>query len=140
MQPPHSVDDPTAENVTTQLTDEERRLKVFKQYRKGYSLPILVGEADLTVESIMDDLLTMIELSSDITPEMRRGVEDVRLDMVLASISEELQKGDFKAIDTFLKIHDRRVKLWGLVSPGASIGQGAVKVEYVNPDEMVYGE
>jgi hypothetical protein len=46
MQPPIIADDPTTENVTTQLTDEERRLKLFRQYRKGYSLPILVGGAD----------------------------------------------------------------------------------------------
>jgi hypothetical protein len=130
------VDDPTAENVTTQLT--ARRLRVFKQYRRGYSLPILVGEPELSVETIMNDLLSIIELSSDITPDMRRVIEDLRLDMALAAISMDLENGDMKAVELFLKLHDRRVKLWGLVSPGASVGQGAVTVEYVNPEEMVY--
>lgn len=138
MQPPYQVDDPITEDAELPLTEEQRRLKVFKQYRRGFSLPILVGEADFSVESVIEDLLTMIELSSDITPEMRRGIEDVRLDMALAAISTELQKGDLRAVDMFLKLHDRRVKLWGLVSLSGASGQSAVEVEYVNPEEMVY--
>ena len=52
-------------------------------------------------------------------------LEVTRCDTYLASIAKKVQAGDTKAIDTALKVSDRRAKLLGLDAPSRSTLQGA---------------
>lgn len=46
-----------------------------------------------------------------------RKIEDERLDVALRKLYPGVRAGDQKAIDLWLKAHDRRVKLHGLAAP-----------------------
>lgn len=46
-----------------------------------------------------------------------RKIEDERLDVALRKLYPDVRNGDLKAIDLWLKAHDRRVKLHGLAAP-----------------------
>ncbi|WP_305779500.1 hypothetical protein [Nocardia nova] len=46
-----------------------------------------------------------------------RKLEDMRLDVALRKVWPGVIAGDLKAIETWLKVHDRRVKLHGLAMP-----------------------
>ncbi|MGW4716839.1 hypothetical protein [Nocardia sp. NPDC004260] len=46
-----------------------------------------------------------------------RELEDARLDLALRKVAPGVAAGDLKAIELWLRIHDRRVKLHGLALP-----------------------
>ncbi|NKY50176.1 hypothetical protein [Nocardia vermiculata] len=49
--------------------------------------------------------------------ETYRQMEDMRLDVALRKVWPGVMTGDLKAIETMLKVHDRRSKLHGLAAP-----------------------
>ncbi|MGV9635750.1 hypothetical protein ACWDO0_16325 [Nocardia rhamnosiphila] len=49
--------------------------------------------------------------------EEYRKIEDERLDLAIRKLYPGVRAGDLKAIDMWLKAHDRRVKLHGLAMP-----------------------
>lgn len=49
------------------------------------------------------------------------ALEVTRCDIYLAAIAQKIQKGDTKAVDTALRVADRRAKLLGLDAPSKSV-------------------
>ncbi len=66
----------------------------------------------------------------------QRRRESYLLDLAQNYIWPQVKEGELAAVNTFLKISDRRVKLWGLaLESQKQAGDWTVQVEYVNPKE-----
>ena len=80
---------------------------------------------------------TPLEIKGDMpSQEIQRRRESHYLNLAQTYIWERVQEGELAAINTFLKISDRRVKLWGLaLESQKQAGDWTVQVEYVNPKE-----
>ena len=112
----------------------ELRAHVFQCYRQGLSLPEIAAELNIGLAVARKHLAAALVANAELTMDMRREMEDARLDMAQIAIWESVQAGDPKAIDLFLKLHDRRVKLWGLVTASRSTSQAS---KAPHPDEIV---
>lgn len=78
-----------------------------------------------------------LEIKGDMpSQDIQRLRESHYLDLAQTYIWDQVQDGELAAVNTFLKISDRRVKLWGLaLASQKQAGDWTVQVEYVNPPD-----
>jgi hypothetical protein len=73
-----------------------------------------LGMSDQGARSLVE---TNLERANQREVDMLRAIENQRLDKAMSAIWRDVLSGDLKAIDTFLKISQRRSRLNGLDAP-----------------------
>ncbi|WP_280332882.1 hypothetical protein [Nocardia wallacei] len=101
-----------------QPDERERQAKALKLRMAGVPWAAIADELGYADPSgpfrAVESLLNRQESEA---AESYRKIEDMRLDVALRKVWQDVMAGDLKAIDTLLKVHDRRVKLHGLAAP-----------------------
>ena len=101
-----------------QPDERERQTKALELRMAGLpwaAIAAQLGYADHTgALRAVDALLARQESEA---AESYRKIEDMRLDVALRKVWPGVMAADLKAIDMWVKLHDRRVKLHGLAAP-----------------------
>ena len=105
----------------------ETRLRVLGLRVQGYSVRRIAAELDLSSSTVFEHLnRALAELAAETLErtEELRALELERLDAATAAIWDSVLDGDHGAIQTFLRLSERRARLFGLdvQRPGAAEG------------------
>ena len=125
----------TAGKVVSTL---ERRQKILELRKSGKTLQEIGTELGISKVAVHTHIKKAIQKYNEKLNEETEWViflENSRLDEGLKSIWAKVQSGDLKAIDTMVKIMDRRAKLLGLDQPTKT--QTLQSVEEMSDDELV---
>jgi len=122
---------------------EKRRSDVALLYKAGYSQRRIANELKIALGTVNKD----ITLFRKLWRENQVEVEDVfyldvqRLDDALSAIASMVLKGNLKAIDRWIRIMERRAKMFGYDAPTKTHTDVDIKaanqikyVEIVPPD------
>ena len=85
----------------------------------------LAVHTNTAAKYVREALSDLREDATEATQELRE-LEELRLDRMLASVSEAAFSGDLKAIETVLKLMERRAKLRGTDAPDRSMNVSLV--------------
>ncbi|MFI1161375.1 hypothetical protein [Streptomyces sioyaensis] len=109
----------------------ERRAKLIRLRRQGvaYDDPRILALGYSSRSAASKDLIRALETARDeqsAEVSIYRQQENERLDALLEAVWAEAQAGELRAVETVLKLMDRRAKLNGLDSP--------IRTELSGPD------
>lgn len=102
------------------LARHERADRVLELRRKGKTfqeIAVLVGCSNQTAWNDVKRAIARLVRQQTENAEGLRALEELRLNKMLASISDLAESGDLKCQEMVLKIMDRRSKLRGLDAP-----------------------
>lgn len=101
-------------------------MEALKMRAEG--IPYAIIQAELgypTPQAVWKATSDMLKRNERDTADEYRRLQSERLDIALNAVWEKVKMGDEKAIDVFLRIEDRRSKLFGLdAKPAAGGGSG----------------
>lgn len=106
----------TQQNVQARVNERqalEMRLQGYSYADIAVALNIAIDTARETIKRVM---FRMAETTAEDAVEVRT-LELERLDLMLVRLQEQIAKGSEKAIETALRIQERRSRLLGLDSP-----------------------
>jgi len=96
---------------------ENRREQAFSLFLAGLSLSQIAPRLGITVRGVEELLSRSLTSRTSRSAEKYRVLENARLDRAQAAIWPKVLEGDTKAVDTFLRISQRRARLNGLDAP-----------------------
>lgn len=98
-------------------THQARRTKAVSMALAGLSFEQIGEELGISLQAAHSMVNRTIEETRNTNVDELRQVENARLDRAQAAIWSDVLKGDQKAINTFLRISERRAKMNGLDAP-----------------------
>lgn len=116
----------TAAGKALELRIEERREKVLKLRRQGFSVREIAkqlqadghhGTSPAQVQRDLDEVLARTVESADAYAAQERQVSLVRIEGALKAIAPQVEAGDQGAIDRLIRLEARRAALLGLDAP-----------------------
>ena len=110
---------PTSLAAKRKEQTRSRRIEALSLRLAGLTYEQIAERLDISPEGARDMVnRTLDRAENQIVDEMRE-LEGARLDRAQAAIWTKVLEGDTKAVDTFLRISQRRARLYGLDSPTA---------------------
>lgn len=103
--------------VARRLEDRARRVEALSLRLAGFSLEQIAERMDLSISGVRDLVNRTLERAENTGVEEMRDIENARLDRAQAAIWDKVLRGEEKAVDTFLRISQRRARLNGLDMP-----------------------
>lgn len=117
------------EPADRQVAAQARRTKAVSMALAGLSYEQIGREMGINTTAAREMVARTIEDTRNYQVDQLRNVENARLDRAQAAIWSEVLKGDVKAVNTFLRISERRAKMNGLDAPSKIQMSGSVKLE-----------
>lgn len=93
------------------------RSKAMSLKLAGFTTEKIAEQLDVTESAVLKYLERVVERVDQRNVDAYRELEKDRLDKVQTAIWTKVLRGDLRAIDTFLRISQRRAKLLGLDMP-----------------------
>lgn len=119
------VPEPKDRDVAAQA----RRTKAVSMALAGLSHEQIGRELGISPTGARELVARTLEDTRNYQVDQLRDVENARLDRAQAAIWSEVLKGDVKAVNTFLRISERRARMNGLDAPSKIQMSGSVKLE-----------
>lgn len=110
-------------NTKRSVIAAERRIEALKLRTTGMYYSDIADELGVCLATAYNDVMDrMKELNSIALEEAQvvRDLEVARLDKAMLSIKDKLDEGDLAAINTLLRIQERRARFLGLDMPNKS--------------------
>lgn len=110
----------------------EKKAKALELVKQGYRLPEIAQKLGYAGKQGASELIksALAELVSAPAEEVRQ-IQVARLDLWLTKLEKKINKGDLKAIQTALKIEERRARLLGLDAPVSITAPGGGTAAFV---------
>ena len=105
------------ENTKKRLKALERRQKALELRKNGYDYKTIAKELNVTIKTAFLDVKTCLDEIRKTTHETAEDVLELelkRLDVAQAALMPKVQAGDTRAIDTLMRVQERRAKYLGL--------------------------
>ena len=103
--------------VARRIEDRARRVEALSLRLAGFSLEQIADRMELSISGVRDLVNRTLERAENTGVEEMRDIENARLDRAQAAIWDKVLRGEEKAVDTFLRISQRRARLNGLDMP-----------------------
>lgn len=120
----------------TRQRNEARRTEAMNLRLAGFSYEAIAERLGVSESAVHGLIGRTLEKAVNYSVEQLREVENARLDRAQAAIWTKVLNGDEKAIDSFLRISQRRARLNGLDAPQ----QVNLSVSVKNEMEQALGE
>jgi len=114
----------------------ERRERVYAMRLTGKSLGFIAQAEGVSKTTVFNDIEAVIKAKTEVPAQQVREMELDRLDLLLDKLMPRVEQGDVQAIQTALKVMDRRAKFLGLDAPTKQ----DVTVHQPDPMGTVLGE
>lgn len=101
----------------TETRQQARRAEALQMRLAGFSLEQIADRMEISISGVRDLINRTLERAQNIGVEEMRDIENARLDRAQAAIWSKVLQGEEKAVDTFLRISQRRARLNGLDMP-----------------------
>lgn len=114
---------PKTNNTKRSVIAAERRIEALRLRQTGMYYSDIADKLEVCLATAYNDVMDrMKELNSIALEEAQvvRDLEVARLDKAMLSIKEKLDEGDLAAINTLLRIQERRARFLGLDMPNKS--------------------
>lgn len=95
----------------------ERRERVYAMRLTGKSLSYIAQAEGVSKTTVFNDIEAVIKAKTEVPAQQVREMELDRLDLLLDKLMPRVEQGDVQAIQTALKVMDRRAKFLGLDAP-----------------------
>jgi transposase len=99
--------------------DSARRMEALSLRLAGLTYEQIAERLDMSKSGAIDLVNRTLNRAENQAVDQMRDLEATRLDRAQAAIWTRVLEGDAKAVDTFLRISQRRAKLFGLDAPTA---------------------
>lgn len=96
---------------------QSRRTEAVSLRLAGLTWEQIGERLDINASGARDLVNRTLTAAENLAVEQMRDVEGARLDRAQAAIWTKVLEGDLKAVDTFLRISQRRSKLFGMDAP-----------------------
>jgi transposase len=103
--------------ATRRVEEKARRVEAMTFRMAGLSWEQVADRMDMSVGGVRAMVERGLERADQREVENMRAMENARLDRAQAAIWSKVLNGDYKAIDTFLRISQRRSKINGMDAP-----------------------
>lgn len=114
----------------------DRRERVYAMRLTGKSLSYIAQAEGVSKTTVFNDIEAVIKAKTEVPAQQVREMELDRLDLLLDKLMPRVEQGDVQAIQTALKVMDRRAKFLGLDAPTKQ----DLTVHQVDPMETELGE
>lgn len=97
---------------------------------EGKRYPAICEELGISPSAVGRHLRQLQKIASEALEDDAvaiRQIEDMRLEYAYDAIHPDVAAGDLKAIDTAVRIHAARARLWRLDDVPVAEGEGAIK-------------
>lgn len=95
----------------------DRRERVYAMRLTGKSLGFIAQAEGVSKTTVFNDIEAVIKAKTEVPAQQVREMELDRLDLLLDKLMPRVENGDVQAIQTALKVMDRRAKFLGLDAP-----------------------
>jgi hypothetical protein len=121
---------PFGRNAPRILAFRARQLKAFELRLAGLTFAKIAQRLGYANEAGPQKAIDtwLKNLATPLIDEYRK-LEGERLDVAQASVWEGVEKGDLKCIDRFVRISERRAKLFGLDAPVQHVVDGGLNLQ-----------
>ena len=105
------------ENTKKRLKALERRQKALELRKNGYDYKTIAKALDVTVKTAFLDVKSCLDEIRKNTHETAEDILELelkRLDIAQAALMPRVRDGDPRAIDTLMRVQERRAKYLGL--------------------------
>lgn len=124
--------------------ERARRIEAVSLRLAGLTYEQIGERLGITKQGVLDLVTRTLERAENEKAHEMRALEGARLDRAQAAIWSRVLEGDTKAIDTYLRISQRRARLFGLEAPTQIAVAMNVRTEMVqaleNLEQIVLGE
>lgn len=114
----------------------DRRERVYAMRLTGKSLGFIAQAEGVSKTTVFNDIEAVIKAKTEVPAQQVREMELDRLDLLLDKLMPRVEQGDVQAIQTALKVMDRRAKFLGLDAPT----KVDTTVHQVDPMDTALGE
>lgn len=114
----------------------DRRERVYAMRLTGKSLGFIAQAEGVSKTTVFNDIEAVIKAKTEVPAQQVREMELDRLDLLLDKLMPRVEQGDVQAIQTALKVMDRRAKFLGLDAPTKQ----DVTVHQADPMDTALGE
>jgi len=112
----------------------ERRAQALSFRKAGASYRTIAKRLDVSLETAYSDVqaeLAALRATTEHDAEVIRDIELRRLDDYTLALTPAAQRGDMRAVDTLLRVLDRRAKYLGLDAPSKQEFVGSVPIPLI---------
>lgn len=133
-------------NISDKRNERQRarRIEALSLRLAGLTFEQIGERLGISKEAAHDLVSRTLERAENESAQKMRALEAARLDRAQAAIWSRVLEGDTKAVDTFLRISQRRARLFGLEAPTQIAVAMNVRTEMVqaleNLEQIVLGE
>lgn len=99
--------------------DSGKRMEALSLRMAGLTYAQIATRLNISEQGAMDLVTRTLERAENLAAREMRELEGARLDRAQAAIWTQVLEGDVKAVESFLRISQRRAKLFGLDAPTA---------------------
>lgn len=102
------------------ILDTQKKMQIMQLRVAGWAIWQIADHLQISTQNVHSHILEQLSVWRDMTQEMSnelRELEVQRLDEFLRALWPKIQTGNPRAIETALKVAERRAKLLGLDAP-----------------------